>query len=51
VVSGGAAGGLQWQKPEEIVVKLRQVDVFWSRRAGMMEAIWQIGISEATYQT
>jgi putative transposase len=36
-------------KPEEIVAKLRQVDVLVSQGQGMTEAIRQIGMSEVTY--
>ncbi len=36
-------------KPEEIVAKLRQVDVLMSQRQPAAEAIRQIGISEVTY--
>src|SRR5262245_19914689 len=36
-------------KPEEIVAKLRQVDVLVSRGQGMTEAIRQIDVSEVTY--
>jgi len=36
-------------KPEEIVAKLRQVDVLMSRGQPAAEAIRQIGISEVTY--
>jgi transposase-like protein len=36
-------------KPEEIVVKLRQVDVLTSQGRGMAEAIRSIGVSEVTY--
>ena len=36
-------------KPEEIVAKLRQVDVLVSQGQSMMEAIRQIGISEVTF--
>src|SRR5215467_5538416 len=36
-------------KPEEIVAKLRQVDVLVSRGQGMADAIRQIGVSEVTY--
>jgi hypothetical protein len=35
--------------PEEIVAKLRQVDVLVSQGQGMTEAIRQIGVSEVTY--
>jgi putative transposase len=36
-------------KPEEIVAKLRQVDVLVSQGQNMMDAIRQIGASEVTY--
>jgi hypothetical protein len=36
-------------KPEEIVAKLRQVDVLVSQGQNMMDAIRQIGVSEVTY--
>jgi len=36
-------------KPEEIVTKLRQVDVLVSQGASMADAIRQIGVSEVTF--
>jgi len=36
-------------KPEEIVAKLRQVDVLTSQGTGMADAIRQIGVSEVTF--
>src|SRR5262249_35870192 len=36
-------------KPEEIVAKLRQVDVLVSQGQNMADAIRQIGVSEGTY--
>ena len=36
-------------KPEEIVTKLRQVDVLVSQGHGVSNAIRQIGVSEVTY--
>ena len=36
-------------KPEEIVAKLRQVDVLSSQGMPMADAIRQIGVSEVTY--
>src|SRR5262245_30493846 len=36
-------------KPEEIVAKLRQVDVLVSQGQNMMDAIRQIGVSEVPY--
>ena len=35
-------------KPEEIIAKLRQVDVLVSQRQSMADAIRQIGVSEVT---
>jgi putative transposase len=36
-------------KPEEIVAKLRHVDVLVSQGQNMVDAIRQIGVSEVTY--
>jgi putative transposase len=36
-------------KPEEIIAKLRQVDVVVSQGATMADAIRQIGVSEVTF--
>jgi putative transposase len=36
-------------KPEEIVAKLRQVDVLVSQGQSIVDAIRQIGVSEVTY--
>ena len=36
-------------KPEEIVAKLRQVDVLSSQGMSMADAIRQIGVSEVTF--
>lgn len=36
-------------KPEEIVAKLRQVDVLHSQGISMAEAIRQIGVTEVTF--
>ncbi len=36
-------------KPEEIVTKLRQVDVLVSQGRGVADAIRRIGVSEVTY--
>jgi putative transposase len=38
-------------KPEEIVTKLRQVDVLVSQGQGIADAIRQIGASEVAYET
>lgn len=35
--------------PEEIVAKLRQVDVFVSQGVAIAEAVRQIGVTEVTY--
>jgi putative transposase len=37
-------------KPEEIVAKLRQVDVLVSQGQNMVDAIRQIGVSEVYYR-
>ncbi len=36
-------------KPEEIVVKLRQIDVLVSQGQSMADAIRQVGVSEVTF--
>ena len=36
-------------KPEEVVAKLRQVDVLTSQGSPVVDAIRQIGVSEVTY--
>ena len=36
-------------KPEEIVAKLRQVDVWTSQGSTVADAILQIGVTESTY--
>ena len=36
-------------KPEEIIAKLRQVDVLVSQGATMADAIRQVGVSEVTF--
>ncbi len=36
-------------KPEQIVMKLRQVDVLVSQGSSVADAIRQIGVSEVTY--
>src|SRR5262249_2685772 len=41
--------GKEAYKPEEIVAKLRQVDVLVSQGQNMVDAIRQIGVSEVTY--
>ena len=39
----------QRHKPEEIVLKLRQVDVLTSQGSTVADAIRQIGVTEVTY--
>ena len=41
--------GRKRYKPEEIVAKLRQVDVLVSQGQNMVDAIRQIGVSEVTH--
>ena len=36
-------------KPEEIIAKLRQVDVLTSRGQGVADAVRAIGVTEVTY--
>src|SRR5262245_135034 len=43
------SAGMAPDKPEEIVAKLRQVDVLVSQGQDMADAIRQIGMSEVTY--
>jgi putative transposase len=38
-------------KPDEIVAKLRQVDVLTSQGQSLADAIRSIGVSEVTYST
>ncbi len=38
-------------KPEQIVMKLRQVDVLVSQGRSVADAIRQIGVSEVTYHS
>jgi putative transposase len=38
------------RKPEEIVAKLRQVDVLTSQGATVADVIRQIGVAEVTYR-
>ncbi len=35
--------------PEEIVAKLRPVDVLVSQGVAIAEVVWQIGVTEVTY--
>src|SRR5215472_8988542 len=41
--------GRKRYKPQEIVAKMRQVDVLVSQGQNMVDAIRQIGVSEVTY--
>jgi putative transposase len=41
--------GITRPKPEEIVVKLRQVEVLTGQGIGRLDAIRQIGVTEQTY--
>jgi transposase len=41
--------GRERHKPEEIVAKLRQVDVLTTQGASVAEAIRSIGVTEVTY--
>ena len=41
--------GRRRHKPEEIVIKLRQVDVLTSQGQSVAEAIRSIGVTEVTY--
>lgn len=41
--------GIKRPKPEEIVVKLRQVEVLTGQGASRVDAIRQIGVTEQTY--
>src|SRR5512136_2858023 len=46
---GGFEMGRKRHKPEEIVAKLRQVDVLTSQGQSVAEAIRSIGVTEVTY--
>src|SRR5579863_2248221 len=48
-LEGGRAMPRKQYKPEEIVAKLRQVDVMTAQGQSVAEAIRSIGISEVTY--
>ena len=39
----------KWHKPEEIVAKLRQVDVLTGQGTSVAEAVRSIGVTEVTY--
>ena len=39
----------KWYKPEEIVAKLRQVDVLVSQGQSVVDAVRSIGVTDVTY--
>ena len=41
--------GRKHHKPEEIVGKLRQVEVLTAQGKPVIEGVWAIGVTEATY--
>ncbi|MEG9861508.1 MAG: transposase, partial [Parvularculales bacterium] len=41
--------GKRWHKPEEIVSKLRQIEVLVGQGRGRVDAIRQVGVTEQTY--
>ena len=41
--------GTKWHKPEDVVAKLRQVDVLVSQGQSVGDAIRTIGVTEVTY--
>jgi putative transposase len=47
--TGGPEMAKKTHKPEEIVSKLRQVDVLHSQGMSMADAIRQIGVTEVTF--
>jgi putative transposase len=49
VADGGFEMGMKRHKPEEIVAKLRQVDVLTSQGRSVAEAVRSIGVTEVTY--
>src|SRR5208337_2145639 len=49
VAEGGLEMGRRKHKPEEIVAKLRQVDVLTSQGRSVAEAVRTIGVTEVTY--
>jgi transposase-like protein len=46
---GGFEMGRKRHKPEEIVTKLRQVDVLATQGQSVAEAVRSIGVTEVTY--
>jgi hypothetical protein len=40
---------VKWRKPEEIIAKLRQVDVLTSQGTTVADAVRPIGVTEVTY--
>jgi transposase len=49
VAEGGLEMARKRHKPEEIVAKLRQVDVLTSQGRSVAEAVRMIGVTEVTY--
>ena len=49
VAEGGFEMARKRHKPEEIVAKLRQVDVLTSQGRSVAEAVRSIGVTEVTY--
>ena len=49
IVLGGLIKSTKRHKPEEIVTKLRQVEVLVGQGMARIDAIWQISIAEQTY--
>ena len=43
--------GTKGHKPEDVVAKLRQVDVLVSQGQSVVEAIRAVGVTEVTYGT
>ena len=41
--------GIKRHKPEEIVTKLRQVEVLYGQGMARVDAIWQVQIKEQTF--
>ena len=41
--------GIKRHRPEEVVTKLRQVEVLVGQGMARVDAIWQISIAEQTY--
>jgi putative transposase len=48
-VSGGSEMAGKRDKPEDVVMKLRQVEVLEGQGMGIAEAVRQIGVTQQTY--